>query len=496
MCALAAPAQAADPPVTFTHGVASGDVTDKAAIVWTRVSGPAKVEVRVYDDPALTSLKKKKSANATADRDFTVKIDVTGLKKNTQYYYKFIQKDSTGNESDVGAFRMAPYKNQPADLQFTYTGDFDGTKVAGVPQEGNAEVLAAAEAENADFFSFDGDTIYGDSPHGPPAVTLSDYEAKHKEVRSYPNVASLLKSTSTFALMDDHEVVNDFDGQTVDPARYAAGRQAFLEYMPVREKGLPHDSSCAGDPLYREVKWGSDVEIFILDERACRSADVQFTPCGGDLGPTLPPAVRTTFPFSLFLTPSPPAGCVAAINDPARTMLGPVQKKKFKKALLKSNAKWKIILSEVAMQQWFALPYDRWEGYGAERSEILNYIRDNGIENVVSLATDHHATIQNQLFIDKFSDPDPIGEEFVTGPIGTNTLQEETLALVGPIGLFAFNQILNQAGIDCRHLNKNSYGKVDVDSAGGTATVDSRDDTGAVIMDQNVPTTFCSNTLP
>ena len=117
--------------------------------------------------------------------------------------------------------------------------------------------------------------------------------------------------------MDDHEVVNDYDGQTVDPARYAAGRQAFLEYMPIRETGLPHDPSCAGDPLYRTVQVGQrrravHARRAVLPQRASVAAA-----CGGDLGPTLPTAVRTSFPFSLFLTPTPPPGCLAAINNPS-----------------------------------------------------------------------------------------------------------------------------------------------------------------------------------
>ena len=92
--------------------------------------------------------------------------------------------------------------------------------------------------------------------------------------RTYPSLTDLQKSTSTYPLMDDHEIQNDYDGQTVDPARYAAGRQAFLENNPIRETGFPHDPSCAGDPLYRTVKWGSEVELFITDQRSCRSADV------------------------------------------------------------------------------------------------------------------------------------------------------------------------------------------------------------------------------
>ena len=64
--------------------------------------------------------------------------------------------------------------------------------------------------------------------------------------------------------------------------------------------------------------------------------------------------------------------------------------------------------------------------------------------------------------------------------------------MAGPLGLFVFNQVLNLVNIDCRHLDKYSYGHVAVSSAGGTATVSSRDANGAVIADQNVPTTFCT----
>jgi phosphodiesterase/alkaline phosphatase D-like protein len=187
-------------------------------------------------------------------------------------------------------------------------------------------------------------------------------------------------------------------------------------------------------------------------------------------------------------------------------MLGLVQKAQFKNDLLGSTAQHKLVISELAFQQFHALPYDRWEGYAAERKELLEFIRNNGIENVAFLTTDNHATLQNQVFVDRFENcpgtptvscpianpPTTLGHEAITGPIATNTLQREVLGFAGPIGLFAFNQILNVDATDCRHLDKYSYGHVDVSSAGGTATVSSRDSTGAVIADQNVPTTFCS----
>ena len=173
-------------------------------------------------------------------------------------------------------------------------------------------------------------------------------------------------------------------------------------------------------------------------------------------------------------------------------MLGPVQKQRLKNDLLSSTATHKIIVSELAWQQFYALPYDRWEGYGAERSEMLNFIRNNGIDNVSMLTTDNHGTLQNQVSIDTFADNTPIANETITGPIATNTFQQEVIAVAGPLGLFVFNTTLNLVGIDCRHLDKYSYGNVDVSAAGDTATVSSRDSNGAVIQDQNVPGTFCS----
>ena len=123
---------------------------------------------------------------------------------------------------------------------------------------------------------------------------------------------------------------------------------------------------------------------------------------------------------------------------------------------------------------------------------MLNFIRNNGIDNVSMLTTDNHGTLQNQVYIDKFADPQTIANETITGPVATNTFQKEVIATAGQLGLFVFNVTLNLAGIDCRHLDKYSYGNVDVNAAGDTATVSSRDQNGAVIEDQNVPGTFCS----
>jgi alkaline phosphatase D len=481
-CALAAPASAG--AVQFTDGVASGDVTSTRAILWTRTDVADNIKVEVFDNAALLPPKVfQGKLKTSAARDNTVKIDTTGLAPGTQYWYRF-RKDE--DFSPVGTFKTAPASNTAANLKLDYTGDSDVVKINGVPAVNNFEVLNALKNENPDAWVYLGDTIYADSQFRPggPATTLDEYRDMYQEGRTFPNLSNLLAATSTYPTWDDHEVKNDYDAATVPPAQYAAGRQAFFEWMPIRETGLLHDPSCVGDPIYRKYSWGKDVDVFMLDERSCRSQEA-VAACFGDLAPTLPTAARQTFPFSLFLSPTPPAGCLTALNNPSQTLLGPVQKAQLKNDLLNSTAQYKLIVSQDPIQQFFVLPYDRWEGYPAERSEILNFIRNNGIDNTLFLTTDTHATLQNRVFMDAFTDPSTISNEMVTGPIATTTFANEVIAQAGFVGLFAVNTALNAfTGMQCRNLDKNSYATVDVTS-GGTTTITSKDDAGNPVIGVN-----------
>ena len=136
------------------------------------------------------------------------------------------------------------------------------------------------------------------------------------------------------AIWDDHEVQNDFDRETVSPARFAAAHRAFVEAWPVGEQ--------PDGRLYRSFRWGREVELFILDLRSYRSRQASKTracdnPPGDrvpDLAPTLSPASRARFALLIgqFGRPVPPV-CLMALADPGRTLLGPAQKLWLKEGL-------------------------------------------------------------------------------------------------------------------------------------------------------------------
>jgi len=374
----------------FTHGVASGDVTDTSVILWTRVDAEAEVTAEVASDGQFEQVAASEKLQAKAENDFVVKAAIEGLEPDGSYFYRFLSPDGTA--SPTGTFLTAPAEDVARDVVFAYSGDS-----ADYLQP--FTLLTTVLQDDPDFFIYLGDTVIADPEvEGVPiATTLPEYRQLYKNNREDEHLAGLTAATSTYAIWDDHEVVNDFDSETVDPDMMAAGLQAFFEYMPIRQS--PDDPN----RLYRSFRWGKDVELFILDERQYRSAEAN---CLDEEGET-----------EQFPTRIGDEACRESLRDPSRTMLGSEQKEWFKQALLDSDAKFKFIVNEVPISEFILLPYDRWEGYPAEREELLDFISDNGIQNVVFLTTDLHGAVVNTL--------ENGCMEIITGPIARETIGEE-----------------------------------------------------------------------
>jgi phosphodiesterase/alkaline phosphatase D-like protein len=511
------PSDKAIPQVRFPQGVASGEVSSNSAILWTRVDHKTPVQVEVSTSPDFKKISFKDTVIPQSTNDFTAKIVATDLQPDQMYYYHWRHGSAI---SETGTFKTAPFldtipeKHVSVDsdsvtsntsVKFAWTADSDVSKVNGTPVFGDWKALDAVRSEVPDFFIYLGDTIYSDLRAGgkiPDAQTLDEYRQIYKDSRDVEALHNLLLATSIYPLWDDHEVRADWAGQTVDPKFFKIGNQSFYEYMPLLQQPQQQSNSdtdaaidnqqCAGPPQFRVNHWGKDVDLIFIDTRSCRSASVEDI-CHNDLAPTLPAFIRSQNPS--FFPPNLPAGCLDAINNQSRTMLGSLQKSMFEEALLNSEAKYKFVITSVPIQQIYALPYDNWEGYAAERKEILNFIRDNNIQNVTFLTATLHLNLMNQIFIDRFTDPAPIAYEFITGPIAQTTEQQRILQSFGPNALNAFQGILNLVGADCRELDAYSYGSVQVDSKTGTATITLKDQDGNIIHDQLNPAITCTKTF-
>jgi alkaline phosphatase D len=458
--ALAAVAADAATP-GFRYGVSAGEITSTSAVLWTRAPRPGPVSVSGsggdWDVDVL-------GVRATRANDLTVRVLIPkgGLQPATTYHFRFEQGTS---RSPALTFTTAPRRTADAPVRFAISGDADATPVSnGKPAYNAFGVYARMAAERNDFNINLGDTIYSDSEVGgaQAATTVAQKWGKYRLGLELPALRKLRASAGLYSHWDDHEFVNDFSKAEHGDAIYAAGVKAFRDYAPV--------SYSPATGLYRTFRWGLNLELFFLDERSFRSAKVT-TVCGGDLAPTAPQAVRDGFATlaPALRAPVSPA-CLAAIDDPARTMLGARQYAAFTKAIKASKATWKVVVNEVPIQQYYALPYDRWEGYASERDRLLRFLKAN-VKNVVFLSTDTHANLVNEVRSKTLSAaPESFGIwEVVTGPVATNTFAKEIDGFLGQKGagtaigaLFFKPPPPNGVGMRCAALDTYSYAEVSV----------------------------------
>jgi len=259
------------------------------------------------------------------------------------------------------------------------------------------------------------------------------------------------------------------------------------------------------DGLYRKFRWGRNLEVFFLDERSFRSANadeggVCNNPQTGrpDFAPTVPQTTRTAFApaYPPFAEPVPQA-CIDRIRDPNRTYLGQRQLTRFLRDVKRSTARFKVIMNELAIQQYYINPYDRWEGFEAERQRVLNELQ--GVKNVIFLSTDVHATLINDARFQTLESGGPRNSgitDMTVGPVATANFEIEIDDATSPgVGALADGAFLTPpppagVGMRCSVLDKFSYGQVRV--TGNRLTVTPKDIDGNVITDNGQP---CGVTL-
>jgi phosphodiesterase/alkaline phosphatase D-like protein len=145
-------------------------------------------------------------------------------------------------------------------------------------------------------------------------------------------------------------------------------------------------------------------------------------------------------------------------------------------------------VNEVAIHQFFALPYDRWEGYAVERTEILEFIRDRAISNVIFLTTDLHANLVQRVKLGE----EPVAWEFVAGPIATDPLAEE-IRSVSNRAPAVFHLLLDFTGVECRNTKSLGYGLIEVDDE--QVTISLKDAEGNIIRSERNTSQICTKTL-
>ncbi len=359
----------------FYHGVASGDPLNDRVIIWTRVTPDDSVMSipvtwEIAEDPSFSSIYKTDILSTSPARDYTVKVDVDGLQPGQYYYYRF---HALGKTSLTGRTKTISLQADSIRFAIVSCSNWEFGYFTAYDKIAKRDLDAVVHL--GDYIYEYGVGGYGDSTldrkHLPihEIVSLQDYRTRYSQYHTDVNLRLARQQHPFITIWDDHEVANNVfsDGaqnhQQADGdfgKRKAAAKQAYYEWLPIRE--AKHH--------YRSFSFGHMADLIMLDERLA--------------GRTKP---------------------VDSLADPtyrseAQTMLGAEQLEWFKNTLSQSSATWKIIGNQVIFSEVDQSgPYptqprnlDSWDGYPTEQKMIFDYLRDKKISNSVFITGDTHAS--------------------------------------------------------------------------------------------------------
>jgi alkaline phosphatase D len=495
-------AQASEP---FINGVTAGEVTSNSAIIWGQAETEVNARAEVATDAAFQDVVAKRTLRAKAKADHTFQALIKPLDPGQAYHYRFCTND--GACSDVGHFQTAPDPDQAQTIRFAFSGDETGVAAPGqsAPFWGQMNAFRSMVAENNTFNIDFGDTIYSDPevPGAPTARTVPEKWGMYRKKLGVANQRAIREATGLYNHWDDHEFINDFSKPEDGAEIYDNGVEAFRTYEPV--------TYTKKDGIYRSFRWGKNLEVFFLDERSFRSAKASAdgvcdNPASGapDLAPTAPASTRNVFSLLVPSLSEPVSqACLNAINSPDRTFLGAAQLHRFEGDVQASDAKWKVVMNEDPIQQFYALPYDRWEGYAFERTQLLKDLEAADVDHLVFLTTDTHAGLANVVrYRTLAGDSAPANtpatsppsstayQDFVIGPVATKPFWQEIGDAVGNPGagplisnLFFKPPPPTGMGMACAQGGENSYAEVTVTRA--TLKVEYKDENGNPLLDSD-----------
>ena len=193
-----------------------------------------------------------------------------------------------------GGFETAPEAKDDRDLKFCVTTCHDFIRT----DNGllGHKIYPTMTKIKPDFIVHAGDIEYYDKPD-PWAMTMKLMRFKWQRIFSLPDNRKFYQQTTSYFLKDDHDTLKDdcWPGETYGSVSFEQGVKLF------NEEQFP-----AASPRYKTVRWGKDLQIWLLEGRDYRSPN------------DMP-------------------------DGPEKTILGTEQKRWLEETLRESNAKFKLV---------------------------------------------------------------------------------------------------------------------------------------------------------
>ncbi|GAN61727.1 alkaline phosphatase [Acetobacter cibinongensis] len=409
----------------FTLGVASGDPESDGFVLWTRLAPtpleeaggmvlkPVLVNWEISENETMSRVVSRGQAIAHPELAHSVHVEVAGLKAARPYWYRFSIAEY---QSPIGRAQTLPAAGASVErVRFAAAG-------CQHYEEGHYTAWRAISQEPVDFVYHYGDYIYEGKDSrpgyrkmngqpfkvlrrhmGPECYSLDEYRRRYAQYKTDADLQAAHAATSWFVSFDDHEVDNNWAGDTdqdhtpeeVFLFRRAVAMQAYYEHMPLRRKSLPNGSHMQ---IYRNAQYGDLLNVFVLDTRQYRSDQAY----GDKDGPQR-----------------------EDVWAPDRSMMGTEQEQWLFNGLAQSGTRWNLLAHQVMMLNLghrksdsspLSYSMDQWSGYLYSRKRLLEFVQAHCPGNVVNVTGDAHRHFAGDLLINA-DDKKPASVEFLATSI-------------------------------------------------------------------------------
>ena len=361
------------------QGTMSGEVTDSAALLQTRLTlatqldadgdlpgaaGVACFEWSTRDD--FSNALRTPFQQADDKHDSIIRAELTGLKPNGTYHYRAVYgaTESTAQAGPSCSFKTLPGGTIDAPVRFIVGSCMNYNKFMHGKLGKASGPLTATETDKRlgypafeamvklrpDFFVGTGDIVYYDNPLRVAETIPQLRKCWHEQFR-FPRMIEFFRSVPAYWSKDDHDFrFNESDNSTDRPPLPQTGIDMFREQLPLVATG-------SDKPTYRTHRVNKDLQIWLTEGRDYRSPN------------ELP-------------------------DGPDKSLWGAEQREWLKATLKASDAKWKILISPTPMVGPDDLKkidnHADLSGFRHEAVAFFAWLKENQIGNFKIICGDRH----------------------------------------------------------------------------------------------------------
>lgn len=306
----------------------AGGITTNAVNVHAKLSSATtSARLLVSTNPNLTNPVYGSFSAADASNNYIARLTVSSLLPNTEYYYG-IEADGVIDTATDAIGRFKTTTAAPHSFRFS---------IASCNNSGNHPVFYRIKEKDPLFHITHGDFHYG-NPNS--ATDRNVHRAPMEDTLAQPAMKEFLRNGAIAYMWDDHDYCGD------NTNSFAVGRTnarlTYQEYVP--HYPLPAGS---GDvPIYQSFTAGR-VRFILTDLRSERTA-------------------------------------------PGTSIMGAAQKAWFKNECLAAKTNNQVIVWASSVPWGGDTPIDTWAGFPAERTELSDFFKSTGIQNLLVICGDAH----------------------------------------------------------------------------------------------------------